>query len=223
MVSFVYLHGLLSSSKSKKAIYLKKTLSTYGNYYIPDLYPQKWEFEQMTVSYLLKKIGTWVEWPSEEVILIGSSFGGLLATRFVQTHHIRNKIKALILLAPAFNFYNILKERNSWQKWKKQRFVLVDHPSWQNPSKWSWTFVQDLENNHNKLDEPINVPALLIHGQDDDVIPIINSSEFTKRQEAIGNKIQLISLPNCDHQFSKKLKELDKLITNFLTKENLIE
>ena len=58
MVAFIYLHGLLSSSSSRKGNMLKEALKKIADVYIPDFYPigTHWEFEKMTISYLLEQV-----------------------------------------------------------------------------------------------------------------------------------------------------------------------
>ncbi|MHA2365528.1 MAG: YqiA/YcfP family alpha/beta fold hydrolase [Candidatus Hodarchaeales archaeon] len=220
-LAFIYLHGLLSSSKSKKGLFLKDELSSFGNFYTPDFYPQQKEFEQMTINYLLDKIDVWVDWDDAPVVLIGSSFGGLMATRFIQTTKKEGKIVGLILLAPALNYYKILKdyrEKNILDEWKKKGYLFVDHPAWQTKTKWSWKFVEDLKQNHHPMNEPITIPTLLLHGTNDDIISVNNSQQFVARQSEQGVHWDVYYLPGGNHQLSNVLREVKEEIIQFIKK-----
>lgn len=219
MPSIIYLHGLLSSSKSQKAEVFRKTLGSFGTFYAPDFYPQQWEFEKMTCSYLLQKLTTWVHYDNEPIILVGSSFGGLNASRYVQKLNNDNKVVGLVLLAPALNYLRVLEERmnpQEWVGWEKDGFVPVHHPAWEGNSKWSYSFVEDLRLHHFPQDEIIQVPTLLIHGTSDDIIPVSNSQLFVKHQQNLGADITAYYPEGGNHTLSNVLGLTVDLTTNFV-------
>lgn len=226
MIAFMYLHGLLSSSKSKKGILLKNKLERYGKYYTPDFYPTQQEFEQMKVSLLLEKVANWVNQANSSVILIGSSFGGFIATRYIQQQLMSDKVVGLILLAPALDYYHMLKEHllpsNQWKEWREQGYQLVDHPAWEQKTKWSWSFIQDLQENHNPMDEPVTVPTLLIHGKADDVIPLANSRQYVAKQARFGCQWTSHYISGGTHKLLNVLSEVIDLILNWLKSNSLL-
>ena len=86
-----YLHGFYSSIDSTKGNYFKKKI---------DAIPIKYRDgppEKLIISDCLKKIESRIK-NDEDVILIGSSFGGYLAARIALD---KEKIKKLILLNPS--------------------------------------------------------------------------------------------------------------------------
>jgi len=209
----MYLHGLLSSSNSKKGILLKKKLDKYGKYYTPDFYPTQQEFEQMKVSLLLEKVANWVDQANSSVILIGSSFGGFIATRYIQQQRMSEKVVGLILLAPALDYYQMLKDH---------LLPSIDHPAWEQKTKWSWSFIQDLQENHNPMDEPVTVPTLLIHGKADDVIPVTNSRQYVAKQARFGCQWTSHYLSGGTHKLLNVLSEVIDLILNWLKSNSLL-
>ncbi|MBW2467233.1 MAG: alpha/beta fold hydrolase [Deltaproteobacteria bacterium] len=86
----IFLHGLESSSKGAKASYLR---SLYQEIRIPDF-----------TGSLAKRMSSLnsILAGSENIILIGSSFGGLMATIFAMEN--QDAVKRIVLLAPALNF-----------------------------------------------------------------------------------------------------------------------
>ncbi|MEN8256411.1 MAG: alpha/beta hydrolase [Thermodesulfobacteriota bacterium] len=90
MTTTLFLHGLDSSSQGTKG--------RYFNTHFPDVLSPDFngDLEQRLIQ--LEKVCC----DFEKVILIGSSFGGLMATCFAILHP--SRVVKLILLAPALNF-----------------------------------------------------------------------------------------------------------------------
>jgi pimeloyl-ACP methyl ester carboxylesterase len=86
----VFIHGLESSSRGTKGVFLR---GRYPNMIIPDFHGPLQE-RMHKLSDLLS------DHPS--LIMVGSSFGGLVAAIFALEN--ANRVKKLILLAPALTF-----------------------------------------------------------------------------------------------------------------------
>ena len=86
----IFLHGLESSSQGAKAQFLRHL---YPDMAIPDFTGSL--TERMTVLHDILE-------GRHDIILIGSSFGGLMATIFAMENP--GAVERLILLAPALNF-----------------------------------------------------------------------------------------------------------------------
>ena len=86
----LFLHGLESSSKGTKARWLRQHFPTVV---IPDF--------TGTLGTRMEKLNVILA-GKEELLLIGSSFGGLMTTIYAQENE--NQVKKVILLAPALNF-----------------------------------------------------------------------------------------------------------------------
>lgn len=114
----IFLHGLESSSQSSKAILLR---NLFPNILTPDF--------QGSLDARMKKLYP-IMGDSKEWVIIGSSFGGLMAALFATQHP--DQVRKLILLAPAL----MLPE-----------------------------FCENLP-------DPVCIPTILIHGNQDDVVPL---------------------------------------------------
>ena len=86
----LFLHGLESSSKGHKARWLRENFPLVVT---PD-FTGSLENRMKTLNDILAD--------QEEILLIGSSFGGLMATIYAQENE--GRVKKVILLAPALNF-----------------------------------------------------------------------------------------------------------------------
>jgi len=97
--SYYFLHGLDSSGKGTKGRFFS---SNYPAVHCPD-FQGNLENRLQQLSLLCGK--------QSELIFIGSSFGGLMATVFASLHP--HLVKRLILLAPALNFpdFSLPKEQ----------------------------------------------------------------------------------------------------------------
>ena len=95
----IFIHGLDGSSKGKKASYFKKH---FPEMLIPDFTGPLHEKMAQLHKLLAGK---------NDLLLIGSSFGGLMATVFTLENE--KRVNKLILMAPAFNFPEFAAYKNS--------------------------------------------------------------------------------------------------------------
>lgn len=122
---YLYLHGFASSPESTKAFYFFEQFQqieiplTVINFNEPD-------FNNLSLSRQIDQVSNIIDHNDQsKFILIGSSFGGLTANWLANKYP--QNIKALILLAPAFDFFHHLKNIITDQiieQWEKQGFFL---------------------------------------------------------------------------------------------------
>ena len=221
VIDLVFLHGFYSSPRSSKIQFLKKEIMNseigdhIGEMIAINLYPNPADFDTMTVSSLLLKMDQQISSLSNPIVLIGSSHGGLLARSYVDQYP--NKVKAIILLAPAINFLDEAKltHLDEWDLWSKQGHISVFHGAFQQEVKWTWKYITDLKQfsgNHSKLP----VPALLIHGKKDSVIPFEKSVEFVNKQLTQGVEVDAHYLTEGNHPLNNVLDQLRALVINWL-------
>ncbi len=92
MPTKIFIHGLESSNQGTKATYFREK---FPDMLLPN-FPGSLEDRMKKLEGLL--LG------EPEIILVGSSFGGLMAALFALSHETR--VKRMILLAPAINMHD---------------------------------------------------------------------------------------------------------------------
>ena len=146
----LYLYGFASGPLSTKAQFFKQKFSlTTINYQIIDYIPNSNAFTQMKPSLLLKLVSDYIEnhhFHGEELILFGSSFGGLIASWY--TYINPENVSKLILIAPAFKFTPIFISRTlgtSINEWKEKGIIYVDHYRYNRRTPLDYSLVKDLQ------------------------------------------------------------------------------
>jgi pimeloyl-ACP methyl ester carboxylesterase len=205
---YLYLHGFASSPRSTKAQDLRDRFQKLGlELTIPDL--NQPDFTHLTLTRQLQQIAALLPVDHTPVTLIGSSFGGLTAAWAAQQHP---QIQRLVLLAPAFQFLDHWLPRlgaEQVQRWQTEQYLSVYHYGAGRSLPLSYHFIHDAaQYPEHQLQRP--VPTLILHGQDDEVIPIQASRHFaTLRPWA-----QLIELDS-DHALTNASNQIWVAIQNF--------
>ena len=133
--------------------------------------------------------------------LIGSSFGGLVATLVTQRQP--QSIHSLLLLAPAFNPIERWTTKFDLTQWKSTGFLNYFNPITQSEEPISYQFFTDLQT-HSAYPLVTTCPVTIIHGLHDDIVPIETSREYLKRLKSVNeHSISLIELDD-DHHLRKK-------------------
>jgi hypothetical protein len=190
-MAFFYLHGFASGPRSTKAQDLKRRFASLNLCLeLPDL--NQGNFTKLTLSRQIQQVKS--RFPEDEpVTIIGSSFGGLTAAWLGQQC---KTVERLILLAPAFEFLSHWLPKidpSDLQKWRSGEPLFVHHYAENRSLPLDYGFVSDLEHyNEAQLKKPI--PTLILHGTQDDVIPIQASQSYAK----IRPWVELIELES-DH------------------------
>lgn len=210
---YFYLHGFASSPLSVKAQYLQRRFANLGlELKLFDL--NQGDFSHLTLTRQLKQVESEIQSlleleKSPNLTLIGSSFGGLTAAWLA---HRNPEIKRLILLAPAWEFLsNLLTQFGSEKlaKWQKDQDFNVNHFAEKKELPLHYQFITDLTQ---YPDEKLTVssPTLILHGREDEVIPLTASRRFILRHPGV----KLIELDS-DHSLGNVLPEIGEMIEKF--------
>jgi len=111
------------------------------------------------------------------ITLLGSSLGGYLAALYAARHP--DQVERAILLAPAFRLADRWAEREGQAKitaWEQEGQTLYFHFGEKRDLPLKWDFLADA-----RRYEPfpaMQQPALIFHGEADDVVPLEGSVEF---------------------------------------------
>ncbi len=150
------------------------------------------KFEESCISKEVQELSRVVDaLDGRPVIYAGHSMGGAVGVIFASQD---SRVKGLISLAGMVHTHAFAGREFSGIKpgagcmWDKPQCPL------------SAAFLADMEEIDSVLDRAprIKVPWLLVHGVDDDVVPITDSREIVSHA---GGPAELFEIPRCDHVF----------------------
>ncbi len=125
------------------------------------------------------------------VILIGFSMGGVIASYLATIF----PVEKLILVAPAFEYLNVQKVLNQGIKMVK-KMASTETKSNKPSSQQTLAFTNIVSTYKESIAE-VSCPVLLLHGLDDEVIPISSSKNACKK---LSCKHQLILFDGGKHR-----------------------
>ena len=206
MTSYVYLHGFASSPASSKAQYFKTRLAEHGiDLAVPAL--DGGDFEHLTLSKQLARIDQQVQ--GGTVVLLGSSMGGYLAALYAARH---SNVERLVLLAPAFDFqarWVQLQGEAAIHRWKQTRELRVFHYGSGIERRLGYELFEDAARYPGY--PFVTQPTLILHGQNDEIVPPVYSREFLAR-----NPKATLQLFESGHELTNVLPELWNAAAQFL-------
>ena len=173
----IYLHGLASGPTSYKANFFRESFLGKGlEMEVPDLNQEG--FVGLTLSRQFTQVKAVIEGSSADVILVGSSLGGLTVAQLVETCL---QIKKVFLIAPALDFLQYwlaMIPVDSLEAWQQRGLRQMHHYGYQQSAMLSYRFVEDLRAQP-KLTISRQIPFLIFHGLNDEIIPYTAIQRFT--------------------------------------------
>lgn len=184
---YFYLHGFASSPQSAKAKYLGNRFRSRNlEIQSPDL--NQGNFSALTLSRQLQQVEALFPPKPTPVTVIGSSFGGLTAAWLGERCP---QVQRLVLLAPAFGFLCHWLPKlglEQVQAWQNQGFISVHHYGEGRSLPLQYTFISDMQQyQESAIQRPI--PTLILHGNQDDVIPVEASHQFAADRPWVELKV----------------------------------
>ncbi len=169
----IYLHGFASSPQSRKAQFFAGKLRLEGcTVEIPDL--AAGNFSHLTISGQLRIVDALLK--DGRAILMGSSLGGYLAALSAASHP---EVEKVILLAPAFGFYDLWREEMGEEKlraWRENGAIPVFHYGQGEDMPLAFDLMEDAAGYEGFPD--FGQAGLIFHGVDDSVVPIAQSRHY---------------------------------------------
>jgi pimeloyl-ACP methyl ester carboxylesterase len=208
----IYLHGFASSPHSRKAQFFAEKLEGAGySVEIPDL--AAGDFEHLTISGQLAIVSELLT--AGPAVVIGSSLGGYLAALSAARHP--DQIERVILLAPAFGFYELWTREVGQEKlasWRRNGSIPVFHYG----VGKELPLAIDLMDNAAKFESfpEIRQPGLLFHGVADPVVPIENSRSYAANHP----NIRLMEFKS-GHELTDVLDDMWLATRDFMLGSNL--
>lgn len=181
---FLYLHGFASGKDSKKGVELSRHLAERG-LFLERLDLRVPSFRQLRVSEMIKKVREAIGTSNDRAVLFGSSLGGFVAAQVAAEDP---RVCALVLLAPAFNLAARWKQRlgeDGFRKWRESGFLqTLDHTTGKTEDV-DFGFFEDFSRIDEGPQRIPNVPTLIFHGRQDDVVDIKTSEEMAAGRQHI--------------------------------------
>lgn len=214
----IYLHGFASGPESTKAKFFVERLNKAGiTSDVPDL--NGGDFSKLTLSNQIEIIEAAIQKRADqELLIVGSSMGGLLATLCARNN---SCVKALVLLAPGFGLGKRWSEMlgvSGLEEWKTRGYVDVFHYAQNANAQLGYQFITDAEN-YVTDNLNVNVPALVIHGDRDETVPVEESITFTKNNLDHAE----LHVLDSDHQLLDSLETIWELTEGFLQRNQLVK
>jgi pimeloyl-ACP methyl ester carboxylesterase len=171
-MQLLYLHGFASGPRSTKGLAFEKHLAQRGRS-LERLDLRVPSFEHLRLSAMIATVQHAI---GERAILIGSSLGGLTASRVAERDP---RVAALVLMAPAFQLAMRWQTMlgSDFETWRQSGWREVMDFTTGAPARVDFGFFEDVA----AIDEgmpDVQVPTLIIHGTGDDVVPISHSRAF---------------------------------------------
>lgn len=176
---FLYLHGFASGPTSAKARAFSAFFAEQG-LALDALDLRRPSFAELRLSAMLAHVKERVGSPADRAVLVGSSLGGLTACRVAEADP---RVGALVLMAPAFGLVDLWRTKLGPEKmaeWERNGALEVDDYVTKAKATVDYGFVTDMEIHDPKEFPDVRVPTLLIHGVNDDVVPVARSRAFAE-------------------------------------------
>ena len=210
--SYVFIHGFESTGKGYKYQLFRKAFinnkseksNPPGGCYLvsPTLWEAEEEFENTSFARMFTKITAAVRDAAEhgeKVILLGSSFGGLLVTRFMQTKQPGHElVSGCAIVSPVLHFSDVLTDSQTGSKfllrmlvdkknlgklphadlmaeWERTGAIKIEYLKMElgwKPVDFKWKSFADFREQVSCVDGAgLGVPTFVLHSLGDDVIP----------------------------------------------------
>jgi pimeloyl-ACP methyl ester carboxylesterase len=176
-LSLVYLHGFASGPEGNKGRFCRDWAARHGvDFHAPDLNLPT--FETLTVTAQVEAVLALLATLPESPVLVGSSLGGFVATAVA---HRGAALHAMVLLAPAVHFARRRQQSAAWAEYRAQRRMVAFHFAANRMRMLGPALLEDLP--HWLGDETwrIPVPARILHGRLDDLVPLAESEAYVQR------------------------------------------
>jgi pimeloyl-ACP methyl ester carboxylesterase len=173
-MNVLYLHGFASGPNSTKGVAFEKHFAVRG-IAITRLDLRVPSFEHLRLCAMLDTVQHAI---GDRAILIGSSLGGLTAARVAERDP---RVAALLLMAPAFQIAARWQTMlgADWERWRQTGWREVTDYTTGKPARVDFGFIEDAR----QIDvgfPDVTVPTLILHGTEDDVVPIEHSRRFAE-------------------------------------------
>ncbi|MBS3176884.1 alpha/beta fold hydrolase [Candidatus Woesearchaeota archaeon] len=178
-------------------------------------------FENTTVTQQIKDLEAAVQFMKEKkkmkkIVIIGHSLGGMVTLLFSQNHP---EIKAVVTIAPPFDYTKPRKALPELSQWKKYGFAYVQSSFSKKLLRINYDFYEDvLTHDIKRAVKNRKMPLLILQGTADTSVQMDETEALYK---TASNPKKLIKIKNADHHFKdeKAKQSMFEEIVKFLAKK----
>jgi hypothetical protein len=199
----ILIHGFAKTKTERKFVKLSRKLAKANivsfRFDFSGCGDSEGEFEKLSISKQLEDLKAAFRILLKEkkvnkkrVGILAHSLGSVIACLFQAKYQ---KVKTLILVAPALNQKRLLKKwykKSEIEKWGKQGYL--DTPK----GRIGIGYLRETRD-YNRILQKIKIPILILHGKEDKDIPLKMTKETFKKLKT--KEKRLIIIPECDHHF----------------------
>lgn len=208
-------HGFLSSKESRTNTALEKKLSKTGlSILMFDFFghgESEGDFAKLTISESVDDVLSAIAFLKQSgytrIGLVGSSFGGMASLlAAAQTMD----LVFLALKSPVVHYLSMMKSlygEPMLEEWRKKGFADVEGPDGQKHTL-KYAFYEDsIAHDGYKACERISIPTLIVHGDQDETVPVSQS----KKASILIKNCRLEIIEGADHRYTK-LDDYDRML-----------
>ncbi len=217
----IFCHGFNSSKESNTYITLEERLNNEKiSTFRFDFFghgESDGKFENITVSEAVDDALNAIDFLKRQgylkMGLFGSSFGGITS---IVTASKTNNLSMLALKSPVSDFEEVLVNElgDDIKNWEKRGYrYYIDRSG--GKKRLNYSFFEDTKNNNGyQVAEKIEIPTLIVHGGDDEIVPV-NQSRKTAQ---LIRDCKLEVIKGADHGYTKPedFKKMIKIVSEFI-------
>jgi uncharacterized protein len=189
MTHLIYLHGFASSAGGRKAQYLRPRLAERSDvtFHAVEFSPTPADFEYLTITGMISRLRQYIlDRELTDVCLIGSSMGGLVGLNYA---HRYGGVAHLLLLSPALTYLSGERVGLSLAEWQADGVGELFHYGFNRPVRLRYDL--EVDGRFYQTLPPPPAPITIIHGTEDEVVPIAASRAYAR---AYPDQVQLIEV-----------------------------
>ncbi len=187
----MFFHGFASSRHSRKAVFFRRKFRAMRGYrFISfDFNPTPEDFRYMTISGMIDRIRQFtIDKRIRKMRVIASSMGALVALHFARRY---GMVEKMLLLAPALFYRPRGITDDQLRQWKEQGEGEVYHYRFEKSIPLWYQFHLDGLRYSRPIPPPVKMTIL--HGRRDDVVPIVESRDYTKQYSGMIKLVEVDS------------------------------
>lgn len=211
MKRILFLHGFASSDRATKAKYLAGQFEALPDvaFHAINFNPTAADFEYLTVTGMIDRVRQYVlDHDLEPLSIMGSSLGGLVAVNYA---HRFGDVEKMLLFAPLLHWSPIWESEEVLARWEREGSLNIPHYAL--PGRPALRFDFQVDGRRYQEAVPPAAPALIIHGQQDDIVSIDDSRAYAA---AHPDRVRLVELPGAGHEMNDHLSTIWEQVQSFV-------